>query len=121
MKPPLRQRLPRALCLCLLLPAWVAAEPEALVLRHDPFLRPGSAAAAPALAAGADTDAAWRPQLRAVVVAGPKSSALVDGQVLELGDELDGYRLIQVLPDKAILRKKGRRVELSVGASKAAR
>ena len=113
-------RLLRALCLCLLLPAWAtAAEPEPLVLRHDPFVRPGSAAAVPTTTAG--TDAAWRPQLRAVVVAGPKSSALVDGQVLELGDELDGYRLIQVLPDKAIFRKKGRRVELSVGASNAAR
>lgn len=108
-----------ALCLGLLLPALAAAEPEALVLRHDPFIRPSLGASALANGAPEAPDVAWRPMLRAVVVAGPKSSALVDGQVLELGDELEGYRLIQVAPDKAIFSKKGRRVELSVGASKA--
>jgi hypothetical protein len=116
-------RLPPALCLgltlCLLAPVAAVAGPEALVLRHDPFVRPGAAAATPGAAPG--SDAGWRPRVRAVVVAGPRSSALVEGQVLEMGDELDGYRLIQVLPDKAIFSKKGRRVELSVGASKAAR
>lgn len=100
-------------------PAW-AAEPPTLALRHDPFTRP-VATASGGLAGAAPADTAWQPALRAVVVAGPRSSALVDGQVLELGDELDGYRLIQVLPDKAIFKKRGRRFELSVGASKAAR
>jgi len=116
--PNLARWLP-ALCLVLLTPAWALDSTGGLALRHNPFARPGTAASLPATPSGTDT--AWRPPLRAVVVAGGHSAVLVDGQVLELGDELDGYRLIQVLPDKAIFKKKGRRVELSVGASKAAR
>jgi len=104
-----------------------SAAAEGLGLRNDPFVRPNlnanaAGGAASGAAGGSDRGAAeapWQPRLRAVVVAGPRSSVLVDGQVVEMGGEVDGYRLIRVLPDKAIFVRNGRRVELTLAATRA--
>jgi hypothetical protein len=99
--------------------AQAQAQATAVSLRHDLFSRPRPAAAAAApVNATAASDApapAWRPRLRALVVAGVRSMVLVDATVVELGGSVDGYRL-QAVDDNGALFVKGRqRVTLVMG------
>ena len=72
--------------------------------RYDPFAAPDVLRLAP----GAESPAArpptrpWNPRLRAVLVAGAASLANVDGEVLALGQEVDGYRLVEVRERSAV-------------------
>jgi hypothetical protein len=106
--------LTRCLGLCLLMSPAMLLAADLATPRHDPFARPVLGAASGAAGAADHAQPVWQPRLQAVVVAGPRSSVLLDGRVLEMGEEVDGYRLIQVLPDKASFRHKGRRVELTL-------
>jgi hypothetical protein len=90
-----------------------AAEP----LRHNLFARPTLAAlaAAPADAAPVNVPtAAWNPRLTAVMVAGPASLANIDGTLLRIGEEVDGYRLLSVAEGEAVLYKNGQRYVLTM-------
>jgi hypothetical protein len=96
----------------------VAAGDGASKLRNDPFdqhrthrpdLRPEQAAAAPQ---------AWRPELRAVLVAGDRSMADVGGIIVKLGGEVDGFRLLEVRDRKAVFVKNGTRLTLSIDRNK---
>lgn len=81
-----------------------------LGLQHDPFVRPGAALGAGALAASGDAaPLAWPPVLGAVLVAGRDSLVMIEGRRLRLGESIDGYRLLQVKPRQAIFGKDGRR------------
>ena len=94
--------------------AWAAAaDAPPLRPRHDPFARPDLSAGGGGAASAAAATAAL-PRLTAVVVAGPRSMAVLNGQVLELGGELDGFRLIQVGEDKALFQHAGRRVVITL-------
>lgn len=109
-----------------------------VTLRHDPFSRPAMPAAAPpgaptaaptaastgarAAAAGAAPlagDAApqpeWRPRLRAVVVAGARSLALVGAELVELGGSVEGYRLQSVSENGAVFTKGRQSITLVLG------
>lgn len=86
--------------------------------RHDPFARPKLAAETPAIPAAAPT-AEWRPQLSAIVAAGARSMVQVDSTVVELGEEIDGFRLVSVTEKKAVFAKGRRRVELTIGSERA--
>lgn len=57
------------------------------------------------------------PQVQSVLVAGRRSVAMVEGQLLELQGEVRGYRLIAVHEDRAIFRKDGRRHVVRLDAS----
>lgn len=110
----------------LALPGFAAAAGDAHGLRHDPFAWP-AAARAPAPAPPAATasaapvsEALWRPRLRAVIVAAGRSMALVDGSVVAIGEQLDGYRLIRVEERSATFVKNGLRVELKMDGGDAA-
>ncbi len=46
------------------------------------------------------------------VITGPKGSAIVDGKCLQVGQELDGYRLVSVGHREAVFECDGERVEL---------
>ena len=54
-------------------------------LRHNPFRRPVAAGAADASQPASVTAPEWRPTLRGVLLAGGKSLANVEGQMVEIG------------------------------------
>ncbi len=97
--------------LALLLGATAAgAEEQPVVLEHDPFARPaaladagsGGGARAPAASVGST-------QLRATVVDGSESMANVGGVIVKMGEELNGYRLIEVGERQAVFEREGTR------------
>ena len=109
---------PRSLVLILV--AWgICVSGHALELTHDPFkkpdflLKPPSSAATSAQVPAADsgvveeTIAPLEGELRATIQAGPYSMVNVGGEILMLGDTLDGYRLVQVGETEAIFEKNG--------------
>lgn len=118
MKPDINWTL-RAAALATLfaLPGIACGEPGEL--RHDPFARPQITSpqaqdARPASSAEA-AEPAWRPQLRAVVAAGPDSMVNVEGTVVALGGQIDGFRLVAVEERRVVFSKDGVRVELAIG------
>lgn len=52
--------------------------------------------------------------LRGVLRAGPNSLADVDGQMVAIGEKLDGHRLLSVSDYQAVFEKEGRRVILDM-------
>lgn len=95
-------------------------------LRHDPFAWPAATrapvVAAPAIAASAaePPPKAWQPRLRAVVVAGNRSMVSVEGSIIFLGEQIDGFRLVQVEERSATFSKNGVRVEVKMDGGNAA-
>ena len=89
-----------------LLPVAAAAEP----LRHDPFARPFQLGSSPS----ADGNTSQHPKLIAVIVAGKKSLVNLNGTIIGIGEEKDGYRLIKVRDRKAIFKKGKKRVVLDM-------
>ena len=100
--------------------AWVMAGEVDAGLRHDPFARP-DLAMAPASGAQASELAAkeWKPQLRAVIAAGKSSMVNVEGTIVSLGGQIDGFRLTRVEEGKAVFMKDGVRVELTMSGERA--
>ena len=96
------------------LPQAFADEP----LKHDPFARPLLPTAlsnnTTTLNATAGKEAQWNPQLIAVMVAGQNSLVDLDGVILKIGEEIDGYRLVQVRDSKAVFRKGSKRIEVDM-------
>lgn len=87
------------------------ADTAAPLLRHDPFRRPGGTqvgAIAPAV------EVEWRPRLRGVLLAGRSSLANVEGQMVGIGESLDGHRLLSVTDYQAVFEKDGRRITLDM-------
>lgn len=90
----------------------VAASPA--TLQHDAFARPfqlGSAASAGAYHSS-------RPKLIAVIVAGKKSLVNLNGTIIGIGEQKDGYRLISVGDRKAIFEKRKKLVVLEMSSLK---
>lgn len=107
-----RHPLP-ALLLLIATAGAVAAPPAAPKLHHDPFRRPGGTALVPA-AGDAPAPVEWQPRLRGVLLSGPNSLANVDGQMVAIGEKLDGHRLLSVTEYQAVFEKDGRRVTLDM-------
>ncbi len=79
---------------------------------RDPFVRPlielpASSTPTPVVAAPDFT-------LRALLVAGDKSLANIDGTILALGDEFDGYRLISITQEETLFEKGSNRYRISL-------
>ena len=94
-------------------------------LRHDLFARPaltGMQRVSPP-AAGGPTAAEPRRKfkLQAVMVAGPSSIANVDGVMVRIGDEVHGYRLVEVHERRAVFEKNKTRFTVSVQSDGPAR
>ncbi len=97
---------------------------QADALNHDPFARPAFLKVTPPSAAqprgnagvrkGALPEPAWKPELTAVMVAGPKSVVSIDGKIVRLGEEIDGHRLVEVHEQTAVFVKDRKRVTLSL-------
>ena len=86
-------------------------------LQHDLFSRPNLGASTQERTAVPVAEA-WRPSLRAIVLAGERSMVLVDRSMVEIGGAVDGYRLVGVTESKATFVRGGQRVELSLGRGK---
>lgn len=89
-------------------------------LKHDPFARPLLSAPLPsntATSIAAEEEMPWNPQLIAVMVAGRNSLVNLDGIILKIGEELDGYRLVQVRDHEAVFKKGNKRIVLNMEMS----
>ena len=91
-----------------LLPVAATAEP----LLHDPFARPFQIGSTPS------ADTPRHPKLIAVIVDGEKSLVNLNGTIIGIGEEKDGYRLIKVLDRKAIFEKRKKWVVLEMSSLK---
>lgn len=94
------------------------AFPQAERPQHDLFARPAQAAMHrlkhQADAGPAVREVPWTPQLRAVMVAGPDSMVNVDGAMVRIGEELRGYRLVEVRDGEAVFAKGGKRFTVAM-------
>ena len=88
-------------------------------LKHDPFARPLLSAPPSNTAVGtlAEEEMPWNPQLIAVMVAGNNSLVNLDGIILKIGEEQDGYRLVQVRDHEAVFKKGNKRIVLNMEMS----
>jgi hypothetical protein len=107
----------------LILAVWgVCISGHALELTHDPFNKPDLLIKPPSTNAvsTADQDAVdetilpLEGELRATIQAGAYSMVNVAGEILMLGDTIEGYRLVQVGETEAIFEKNGTKKTLSL-------
>lgn len=96
-----------------------AQRSSSVALQHDVFARPNLSASAPERAAPVEVEA-WRPTLRAIVLAGERSLVLVDKSAVELGGAVNGYRLVGVTESRAVFTRAGQRIELTLGRGQGA-
>lgn len=80
----------------------VAAPAGAAELRHDVFERPNAEVLKPTGAAPVKTlpppppPVEWKPELRAIIAGAGGGMVNVEGRILQIGQEIDGYRLAEV-------------------------
>ena len=93
-----------------------AADGISMELRHNPFERPPRSQ----LAAEPDRSitAPSQFELRAILDAGRESMANVDGVIVQIGEEINGYRLIEVRDKVAVFEKDGARMVLTMEREK---
>lgn len=114
-------RFQSRLWLVLLLQAagYAGAAQVAPVIVHDPFSRPVLAVTPPKVAppiAASELPPQWDPTLIAVMSAGTRSIVNVDGTIVGIGQEIDGYRLLSVGYREAIFAKGKQRLVLKMDA-----
>lgn len=87
-------------------------------LRMDPFARPDLAVKPATGKAKLDRDSGsnWNPVLLSTLRADDSSMVNVAGSILMLGEELDGYKLIDVRERSAVFEKAGNRYILKMDA-----
>lgn len=93
---------------------WTAAHADAA---RNPFVRPDIKQATAGTGTAAQREprvAAPRFKLRATVVAGASSVANLDGNVIGVGETLDGYSLVDVQRETVVVEKSGRQFTLRV-------
>lgn len=90
-------------------------------LQHDPFERPALSGLQNASKPGpgrtgrsAAAQSTRKLKLQAVMVAGPKSMANVDGVMVRIGDEVHGYRLVEVHEGEAVFERNNTRFTISI-------
>lgn len=89
-----------------------AAEP--VPLANNPFSRPPSAVIPEATPVIAEDGSIQELDLRATMVASNDRLANVAGRTLRPGDEVQGYRLLQVYEDRAIFLRAGKQLTIYV-------
>jgi hypothetical protein len=95
-------------------PARSADAPEAP--RYNPFHRPVAATAAAVAADGQPAPEAAAPRLllKSMLLAGPDTVVSINGQLLRIGESVDGWRLLSARPGRATLAKGRERIELNM-------
>ena len=106
----------RALVLALMLAGPARGdEPEAPVaLRFDPFAQPDPERLAARSRNDAGTAATWSPVLRATLATEGAAQVDLGGEILAVGEESHGYRLIEVREGEAVFERAGTRLVLRV-------
>lgn len=70
-------------------------------LKSNPFARP-----APVEKVPVETPAAVNVlELRGIMIAGPRSQANIGGEIIAIGEEIDGYKLVSVRQQHVVLIK----------------
>ncbi|OIN05590.1 hypothetical protein [Oceanisphaera psychrotolerans] len=77
---------------------------------RDPFVRPQTELPARTTPTPVVSEPDFK--LRALLVAGDNSLANIDGTILALGDEFDGYRLISVTQEETLFEKGANRYRI---------
>jgi len=91
-----------------------AAEPQVELLRN-PFARPAIAKlVANAVGVNEVPTIGANIELRAVLVAGPKSIVDFGGVILQIGESTNGYRLLEVGEGTATFSRKGEKIVFSL-------
>ena len=91
-----------------------AAEPQVELLRN-PFSRPAiTELLTDAVSVNEVLTRRGNPELRAVLVAGPKSIVDFGGVILQIGDSTNGYRLLEVGEGTATFNRKGEKIVFSL-------
>jgi len=90
-------------------------------LQRNPFkapavLEPQPAFAAPERVPEPEPQPAPEPQfsLRAVLAAGKRSLANIDGNILGVGAEIEGYRLVSISEEQVVLKHRRKRIVLTI-------
>ncbi|MDH3527310.1 MAG: hypothetical protein OEN52_09265 [Gammaproteobacteria bacterium] len=90
------------------------AEQARIVLQTNPFERPAVQEKQANEVLNSRQAAAATLQLRATMVAGANSLANIGGMIVGIGQEIDGYQLINVQERRVVLSKNGTTKTLSV-------
>ena len=91
--------------------SWAGSPPP---LRFDPFRERDPAVVAPRPAEKRDSDRAFQPVLLSTMVGGERPLANLGGEILGIGDESHGYRLLEVRSFEATFEKEGETLRLEV-------
>lgn len=91
-----------------------AADPAGTI--RNPFARPSAAPSAAGDGPGGPPSEAVF-ELRATLAAGPESLANVNGHIVRVGAEVDGFRLVSVTEGAAVFVKAGTRYEFAIHAA----
>ncbi|MDX1698100.1 MAG: hypothetical protein R3308_07415 [Thiohalobacterales bacterium] len=114
--------MPELRCLILLAGLGLACNSLAAgqdeVLQTNPFLRPALAAPAQPGIVQAETPDTVTLDLRATMVAGSMSQANIGGKIVGLGEEVNGYRLLEVHVRRVVLEREGTRREIAIAELK---
>jgi len=103
------------LCASLILPPTVATADDAPPLVHNPFSRPSSEVTIIASRlSDSREDLATPIRLVATLVGSKEKLANVDGRVIRQGEEVDGFRLVEIHEDHAVFLRAGNRTTVYV-------
>ena len=104
----------------------VAAPLQAATLQHDLFDRPALEALKPVAGAAVKTASPppvppeWKPELRAIIRGGGSPMVNVEGRIVQMGQEIEGYRLVELQEREATFVKDKVRHTLVLKGVKAA-
>ena len=112
--PPSLRIILLAICWAVSVPAY-GAEAELLTLRNNPFSRPEIVKAPPPVA----SRVVLPPEeveldLTATMVSETTPMVVVDGELLAIGDKIEGMKLIAVMEGKAIFTRAGKKFSFTV-------
>lgn len=88
-----------------------ASEQDPLVdpLRPSRFQAPETVPSAPSVTKKAEEVSSW--QFTTVLISNERSVAVINGQAFQVGDVLEGYRLVEIFTDKVVFKNsQGKRV-----------
>ena len=88
-----------------------------IVLKTNPFIRPLDLDKRETPDDNNDGQVVAEMELRATMVAGQRSQANIGGKVIGLGEEVNGYQLIEVHPLHVVLDRDGESKEIQIANS----
>ncbi len=108
-------RIPFYVCLLVCSTMIIPVE-SAQLLQNDPFKQPELTPLSKKVFAS-DTRAVrevWLPQLRATMRAGQRSMANIDGEIIKIGEKINGFELVEVHERDAFFVKNGVKYHVSM-------